>query len=154
MHHLELIKSHLEVNIWLGYLTSQNPLSLQKFCLDFIKKEKLVSNSLALTRTPGIAKQDESSRGTSLLVVLGERRHLKSVAAHWGGGRGGDVYGGALEVQALWFNVGSPVSGRSMLNESDGHCHIQAAWGEKTERDNQPKGIFKRHPCSTNLDLI
>lgn len=102
-------------------------MSLQNCCLDFIKKEKLLTNSLALTRTPGIAEQDESSRGVGLLAVQGEHRHLKSVAAHRGGGRGGDVYGGALEVQALWFNVGSPASGGNLLNESDGHHHIQAA---------------------------
>lgn len=62
-----------------------------------------------------------------LLAVLSEHTQLKSVAAHRGGGRGGDEYGGVLEVQALWVNIGFPVGGRNPLGDSDWHYHIQAA---------------------------
>lgn len=43
-----------------------------------------------------------------------------------------DEYGGVLEVQGLWVNIGFPMGG-TPLGESDWHNHIQATWGKKRE---------------------
>lgn len=86
------------------------------------------------TLTPGIAEQDEFSKGALLLVVLSEHTQLELVAAHWGRGRRGYKDGGLLEVQALWVDVGFPVGGGNLLlAERDWHYHIEAAWKEKKD---------------------
>lgn len=69
-----------------------------------------------------------------------------------------DEYGGVLEVQGLWVNIGFPMGG-TPLGESDWHNHIQATWGKKREgqlgKGNLNYGCdwFQANPPK-HLDLI
>lgn len=92
-----------------------------------IASDHFTALSLVLTTTPGIAEQDEFANCTGRPAVLSEHTQLKSVVAHRGRGRRADEYGGSLEVQAFWVNIGIPTGGRNLLGGSDWNYHIQAA---------------------------
>lgn len=76
------------------------------------------------TGTPGIAEEDKLPHHASPDLSKCEDTQLESVGAHRGRGRTEDPYGGSVEVQALWFEVGLPAGGGRLLREGDRYYHV------------------------------
>lgn len=84
----------------------------------------------SLTRTPGVAEQDEIAICRAFLAILSKHTQLKSVGADWGRGRRADVDRRFQRVPLLRVNIGIPAGLGRALGEGYRHYCVQVTWWE------------------------